>query len=296
MSDIKKIIFDTDLGGDCDDTGACAVLCNLAKQGEAEILCATYCIGNPWGGYFLRHELDWFGFSDVPVGMLKDDTFMTEPIYEKYTKPCVERLGAKTEEQEDAVRVLRRTLAANGGRNDIVLLAVGPLRNIANLLKSAPDDISPMTGFELVRDNVSVFYTMLGNFAHPEQVEWNVLMDIPSARYCIEHMPAQIVFSPFEAGDHIITGKSLDAVSEEHPVRMAYTVYMNETCHERSSWDLITTYCAVRQDNPLYRYDECHVTMTDSGNMVAGDGNDMAVIKQIASDEEVVAAIDPLML
>ncbi len=296
MSDIKKIIFDTDLGGDCDDTGACAVLCNLAKRGEAQILCATYCIGNPWGGYFLRYELDWFGFSDIPVGVLKDNCFMTEPIYEKYSRPCVEHFGAKQEEAEDAVRVLRRTLAKNGGRNDIVLLAVGPLRNIANLLKSEADDISPMTGFELVRDNVCAFYTMLGNVTNVDQVEWNVLMDIPSAKYCIEHMPARIVFSPFEAGAHIITGKALEAVSEEHPVRMAYTVYMDYKCHERSSWDLITTYCAVREDNPLYRYEECHVTMTDAGNTIPCEGDDMVVIKQIVSDEEVVAAIDPLML
>ncbi len=296
MTDVKKIIFDTDLGGDCDDTGACAVLCNLVKKGEAQLLCATYCIGNPWGGYFLRYELDWFGFSDVPVGVLKDDTFMTEPIYEKYSRPYVERIGAKQEEQEDAVRVLRRALARNGGKNDIVLLAVGPLRNIANLLRSEGDDISPMTGFELVRDNVCVFYTMLGNFRDREQVEWNVLMDIPSAKYCIENMPARIVFSPFEAGDHIITGKSLEAASDDHPVRAAYTVYMNNTCHERSSWDLITTYCAVRQDNPLYRYEECHVTMTDAGNTVSENGEDMAILIQAASDAEIVAFIDPLML
>jgi inosine-uridine nucleoside N-ribohydrolase len=32
---MKKIIFDTDLGGDCDDVGALAVLLNLANAGKA---------------------------------------------------------------------------------------------------------------------------------------------------------------------------------------------------------------------------------------------------------------------
>ena len=33
-----KIIFDTDMAGDCDDAGALAVLNALADRGEAEIL------------------------------------------------------------------------------------------------------------------------------------------------------------------------------------------------------------------------------------------------------------------
>ena len=93
MSLAKKILFDTDLGGDCDDVGAAAILCNLAKAGEAEILAATYCIGNPWGAYFLKYELEFFGFPSVPVGVLKDEGFMWEPGYAKYSKPYCERMG-----------------------------------------------------------------------------------------------------------------------------------------------------------------------------------------------------------
>lgn len=291
-----KLIFDTDLGGDCDDTGACAVLCNLAKAGEVQLLCATYCIGNPWGGYFLRYELDYFGFSDVPVGVLWDDTFMTDAVYEKYSRPYVERMGASTEKQEDAVRLLRKTLAANGGNRDIVLCAVGPLRNIANLLKSPADDISPLDGISLVRENVSVFYTMLGYFESAEYTEWNLKMDIPSARYCVENMPVKTVFLPSEAGSHIVTGQLLQNVSDEHPVRAAYTLWNNGTCHVRSSWDLITAYCAVRQDTPLYTYRPVHVTIDENGISHPGEGDDMAILTQNAPDEEIVNALNPLML
>ncbi len=296
MSEAKKIIFDTDLGGDCDDVGAAAVLCNLAKAGEAEILAATYCIGNPWGGWFLKYELGFFGYPDVPVGVLKDEGFMWEPNYAKYSKPYVERMHIDTPEMKDAVRVLRRALAENGGVRDITLVAVGPLRNIANLLKSEPDDISPKTGRELISENVVEFVTMLGNFVKEDAVEWNVLMDVPSARLCVSEMPVPVVFAPWEIGGHIITGQSLDRVSEDHPVRAAYTLYADGKHHTRMSWDLVTVYCAVRNTTPLYRREPLHVTVNERGVTLPEDGCDMVRLVQCAPDEEIVDALDALML
>jgi inosine-uridine nucleoside N-ribohydrolase len=41
-----KIILDTDIGPDCDDAGAIAVLHTLATQGAAEILGIAHCTSN----------------------------------------------------------------------------------------------------------------------------------------------------------------------------------------------------------------------------------------------------------
>ena len=38
-----KIIFDTDIGGDCDDAGALALIHRLCDKGEAELLAVTHC-------------------------------------------------------------------------------------------------------------------------------------------------------------------------------------------------------------------------------------------------------------
>ena len=38
----EKIILDTDLGTDCDDAGAIAMLINMASEGKAEILGMTH--------------------------------------------------------------------------------------------------------------------------------------------------------------------------------------------------------------------------------------------------------------
>ena len=296
MSKIKKILFDTDLGGDCDDVGAAAILCNLAKAGEAEIVAATYCIGNPWGGWFLKYELEFFGFGDVPVGVLKDEGFMWEPNYAKYSRPYIERMQIPTPELPDAVRVLRRALADNGGKRDITLAAVGPLRNIANLLKSGADDISEKTGRELIAENVVEFVTMLGNFTSTDAVEWNVLMDIPSARLCVSEMPVPVVFAPWEIGGHIITGQRLDEVPEDHPVRAAYTLYADGKHHTRMSWDLVTVYCAVRSDTPLYERKPFHAVVNERGVMLPEEGNDMVCLVQLADDGEIVSTLNALMM
>lgn len=296
MNEPKKIIFDTDLGGDCDDVGAAAVLCNLAKAGEARILAATYCIGNPFGGWFLKYELGYFGYPDVPVGVLKDEGFMWEPNYAKYSRPYVERMQISTEELPDAVRVLRRALADNGGKRDITLVAVGPLRNIANLLRSEPDDISPLTGRDLIAENVTEFVTMLGDFRSTEAVEWNVLMDVPSARLCVSEMPVPVVFAPWEIGGHIITGQSLECVSEDHPVRAAYTLYADGKHHTRMSWDLVTVYCAVRSDSPMYERKPMHITLNERGVTLAKEGSDSICLVQRCADEEIVSTLNALML
>ncbi len=291
---MEKIILDTDLGGDCDDVGAIAVLCNLAKLGEAEILALTYCIGTPYGARMARHELDFFGFEDVPLGVLKDEGFMT--TYERYSKPYCELHGLTSDDFEDAVKVLRRALASNGGKRDVKLVTIGPLRNIANLLRSEPDEISPLSGLELVRENVSEFVTMLGDFAKTGHVEWNVEMDVPSARYCVEKMPAPIVFSPFELGNHIFSGSRNESLPETHPVRFAYTTFSRGRTFLRESWDPITVHFAVRGTQSLYKLRETSVMLDESGLCVERQGDGMRVLEQVAPDEEIAAALSELMV
>lgn len=43
-----KILFDTDIGCDCDDAGALALLHRLCDRGEAELLAVTHCYATPW--------------------------------------------------------------------------------------------------------------------------------------------------------------------------------------------------------------------------------------------------------
>ena len=291
-----KIILDTDLGCDCDDVGAAAVLCSLAKAGEAEIVCAASCISNPWGARMLSYELASLGFPDVPVGALAEKDFMADDWCGRYARVYGENYHIPQPEFEDAVRVMRRALAENNGGRDITLAAIGPLRNIANLLRSEGDDISPKSGRELIAENVCEFVTMLGSVSRTDYCEWNVKCDIPSARYVISEMPVPTVFSPFELGDHIVTGNLLPTLPVGHVVREAYYIHEEEKKYTRFSWDPITVLCAVRKQNPLYERRPLHVSIKEDGCFDVTTGDDMFTLVQKVPDEEVVHVIDALMI
>ena len=48
MKEAIKIIFDTDIGGDCDDAGALALIHRLCDKGETEFLAVTHCCNSPY--------------------------------------------------------------------------------------------------------------------------------------------------------------------------------------------------------------------------------------------------------
>ena len=73
----KKIIFDTDIGWDCDDAGALALIHSLCNKGEAELLAVT-------ATYYHRYvagcidAINRFYGRIVPVGVnyARRDTFV----------------------------------------------------------------------------------------------------------------------------------------------------------------------------------------------------------------------------
>jgi len=70
-----KVIFDTDIGSDCDDAGAMAVLHKLADKGEVEILGVVYSSGKNKFGIGVCDAINtYYGRGDLPLGQNhKDD-------------------------------------------------------------------------------------------------------------------------------------------------------------------------------------------------------------------------------
>ena len=82
--------------------------------------------------------------------------------------------------------------------NSVTIVTVGFLTNLSNLLKSQPDNDSPLTGKELVRKKVKSLVSMAGRF--PEGKEFNVYMDSAASIYVFENWPGEIIFTGFEIG------------------------------------------------------------------------------------------------
>jgi inosine-uridine nucleoside N-ribohydrolase len=273
-----KVIFDTDLGNDIDDALALGVIHALQSRGECELLAVTITKDEEETAACADAINHFYGRGDIPVGIVKGG-----PTPEKSKFTGVARL--KDGEQwrfphdlmsgndaPDATAVLRKTLAAQEDHS-VVIAQVGFSTNLARLLDSEADDISPLSGKELAAKKVKYISIMAGAFTDipglPEHCEYNVVMDIPSAKRLLEEWPTPVVLSGFEIGITItFPAVCIDrdfAYAPRHPLPEAYQMY-EPTPHERPCWDLTSVLWAVRPDRGYFTLSPAGtVTVTDQG-------------------------------
>jgi hypothetical protein len=247
-----KIIFDTDMSGDCDDVGALAILHKLTDQGKAELMA---CVVN-------GHDQDkavaatvsvintYYGRSDVPIGTYQGAGYGA--TQSKYTAKLRDEFChiAKPDDQEPkAVDIYRRALV-DAPDESVVIVSVGFLINLRELLESTSDAISSLYGIDLVKQKVKKLVVMGGAFPQggPE-CNFSSGGGAPDTRYVAEHWPTPILFTGFEIGQGIITGKGLATAPATNPVRRAYELFTS--FHGRESWDLTAALAAV-EDPTLY--------------------------------------------
>jgi inosine-uridine nucleoside N-ribohydrolase len=159
---------------------------------------------------------------------------------------------------EDALPLLRRLLAAEPD-GTVVIAQVGFSTNLARLLDSPPDDITPLSGRELVTRKVKLLSVMAGAFTKipddkgkpTDHREYNVVEDLSSARRLAEGWPTPIVWSGFEIGLSIpYPSQSIlrdYGYVEHHPLAEAYHLYTPPP-HDRPTWDLTSVLYAVLPD------------------------------------------------
>ncbi len=274
------VIFDTDLGYDCDDAGALGVLHALADLGEANPLATITVVGAPHSAGALDVINTYYGRPDLPVGAyagerwqdarpywLEPDTGFLEPLVETY--PSDIETSAQAQE---AVALYRQTLAAQPD-GSVTIVTVGFLQNLADLLASSADAHSPLSGPALVAQKVKRLVVMGGRYPENDDTkDFNLTggpeEDVQAAQAVIEMWPTPIVFSGSEIGDAIFTGKTLIDTLPENPVAHAYDLFPGtDNNGERASWDLTAVLYAVRGEEDLWGL------RTDSHIVVRNDGS-----------------------
>ena len=264
----KQIIFDTDIGMDCDDAAALGILLNAHKRGECEILAITASTGREGATATVNAICDYYGVNGIPVGRMK--RMLQCDGVNNYVRAVMEKYGTEDVET-DAVPLLRKTLAEAAGK--VSVIAVGPLSNLEELLKSKADEFSPLCGADLVKQKVDKLYVMIGsfpqNFDGKRFREWNLLQDVPAARYVIENWGTKKVYLPFEIGAAVFT----EMGQNENPVwySMKNFAIANgvdiSNGYRRESWDPVTCMIALNENNPLFIYSP-EGTVTVDGDCV----------------------------
>ena len=276
------LIFDTDIGNDCDDVLALGMIHALQTRGECELLAVTITKDHPLAARFTDAVNTFYGRGDIPIGVCRSG--ITPEVGKFNVLAEAKAASGKPRYPHDlaaksapaAVEVLRQALAqAEDGT--VVICQVGFSTNLANLLRSPPDKISPLSGQALVQRKVRLLSIMAGAFRKlPNQqgelhdhLEYNVVKDIAAAQTLAKQWPTPIVWSGFEIGLHLrYPHQSIlrdYRYVEHHPLAVAYRLY-SPPPHDRPTWDLTSVLYAVRPDHQYFDVSSNgNVTVDDKG-------------------------------
>jgi inosine-uridine nucleoside N-ribohydrolase len=254
-----KIIFDTDMGSDCDDAGALALLHAYADMGKAEIVGCIYSSGKvPYGAGITEAINVYHERPFIPVGASHDLTFgdpvdkMTAEKLAKDTSAFGNRIIHNYDAEEQTI-LLRKLLSAQED-SSVTYVTVGHTRALYELLISEPDGMSSLNGHELISKKVKRWVALgaLGakNSGDYYTKDWNFFFNGTAqyTYYLVNNFPVQVFF--VDAGANVFTGKSLKTTPPGNIVRTAYRDWLwnveNKTLSDqRPSWDLAAIYYAV---------------------------------------------------
>ena len=243
----RPVIFDTDMGNDVDDALALAMLHALTSRGECSLIGVTLTNGNPAAVPYVRMVNRFYGHGELPVGAAL--RALNGGAQDGYLSAVLRSAPAEYRDErpaEPAVVVLRRLLAE--APEKVTIVQTGFSTNLAALLDSKPDAVSPLDGMALARDKVALVVAMAGDFSGGGP-EYNVRIDVPSARSVFARWPTPVIFSGFEIGrDLLYPASSIEhdfAWTKWHPLAESYRAY-HKMPYDRPTWDLTAVLEAVR--------------------------------------------------
>lgn len=253
-----KVIFDTDIGNDIDDVLALQMLLNYEKAGAVELIGVTLCKANPATITFTDGYLRYNDRGDIPLGYVYDGVTEFDGTYllptlaaEADGQPVLKPARDIGSDLPESYRLIRKLLSEQTD-GSVVLISVGPMTNIGRLMDSGPDDISPLTGVQLVKQKVRTIAAMAGLYGEEfDFPEWNVQMDIRAAQAVFSKCPVPLIASGWEVGNQMLYPHR-SILSDfgdpgKHPLTIAYRAYM-EMPYDRQTWDLTSVLDVVEPD------------------------------------------------
>lgn len=274
-----NIIFETDMGNDIDDALALDILYKYQDKGQIKLLAVNSNKDSRYSTEFIHVLNNWYGYPKIPIGKViygvsdvnvsKNYDEYVSQLKDENGKPVFRRSKFNYNDIPDAVKLYRKILAKQPD-SSVTIVSVGFSTNIARLLRTAPDQYSPLSGKELVAKKVKLLSVMAGGFKEVDPIrEYNVINDIPSAKLVAEQWPTPIVFAPWETGMEVrYPARSI--VNDfywvkHHPIVLAYK-HFKEMPYDRPTWDLLSVLYAVEGSSGYFGMSPCGtVTIDEKG-------------------------------
>lgn len=252
-------ILDSDWWNDVDDIMAARVLAWGHTHGKIQLVAAVTNITAPNSAASLDGFLKSDGLlTDIPIGTaLTSHTLSGVSPYHSMIKTRTAGLLDSARIYPDAVTVYRQVLANTVEPVDIV--SVGYLNNLQELFESGADNISALTGTQLVARKVRHLWVMGGQY--PAGVENNFTRDSQSQAAAVliaAQWPSPITYNGVEIGNGILTGGNL--IGTESTDILAQALLNQGFQNGRSSWDNLAALVAIRRDVAAAGYRAVHGT------------------------------------
>jgi len=236
---MKKYILDTDIGDDIDD----ALALHLALSSNLNLIGVTTVFRNAKDrARIAKRLISLYGNKDIPVyfgygstldGM--DESFKlcqwTEEIENEIYAPA----NSNAEEAVDFILECARKYG-----KDFVLLAVGPLTNVARAIRKDPKAMESTGGIIL----------MGGDFVN-DYAEWNILCDVTAANEVFSSGVDIIAFG------HEITSKTrVSTQQQERVFSLSESAYYEYIAQLLRLWHLskVPDYRIILHDLLVVRY------------------------------------------
>jgi hypothetical protein len=212
------LIVDGDLGVSCQDAAALAVLNRLADAGAIRLLALGYPLGSQDGPPALDAVETYYGRPDVPIGIWKGAGTAETDLYAYALARGPHDLPARDQLPEAAA--LYRDILATRPDSSVVMLALGPLHDLAQLLDSSR---------ALVAAKVKRLVVMGGAYPNGSEANFRAGMQqgggYPGATSkALSGWPTPIVFLGSELGDPVRVGRCVEGLPAGHPVRKAFSL------------------------------------------------------------------------
>lgn len=279
---VRNFILDTDWWSDCDDAMAIRLLTMHHKQQDINLLgisiSACMCDSVP--------SLDAFCQQcgvQVPIGIDLDAVDFTGVTSYQQRLASLPGKHLANNEAHNAVRLYRKLLSQACG--EVEILGIGFPQNFSGLLQSPPDDISPLSGMELIKAKVKHLWLMAGKWDEPdggkEHNFCNNHRASQAAALVCANWPTEITFLGFEVGYPLISGTH---IADDDPLKPV--MIDHGSANGRYSWDPLLIELAVAGDPAAWSYSCVHGTASvnpDDGSnyfVPSADGRHRYVVKE----------------
>lgn len=286
---VPLVILDTDIGSSTDDLIAMEMLYNYMDEGRCKLLGVV--VDRMGEDYAALADVmnTYFGHGSIPIGVerggiINPTVFIDYRELYKHTTEKGELMFKRTisdySQLPNGWELYRRLLAAQPDHS-VSICSTGLVSSLVQLLASEPDDISPLSGVELVSKKVKCLYLMAGVFTTSEEPDYNFLQDPTFAKLLFELWPrsVDVIYSPMEVGNEI--DYSPENVIRDiswtdiHPIKQVYMKYDCDT--GQRMWDPMAVIQAVEGDELFTLSERGIVTLTPIAGTIftpSATGND----------------------